>query len=220
MKLIYNELIHPIHWNQDTILKLTIENKVFYRKFLMELTEQIKNKDEAPFKVMKEGEDMTAKLNVMIDLFHLENTEAAIINSLRNQLVKYLQEEYDKATVLKQTIVKAFQECYFDQEFDVFVGDELNLRTFAKLLDISVDFDAPNLVERLVNYIETSYRLELYKVFLLVNLSLYLSKEETELFEKEMVQKKIPVMLLERDHTHSSEWETNFIVTENLSELF
>lgn len=220
MKLIYNKLIHPIHWNQDTILKLTIENKAFYRKFLMELTEQIKNKDEAPFKVMKEGEDVTAKLNVMVDLFHLENTEVAILNSLRTQLVKYLQADYEKVTALKQTIVEIFRECYFDQEFDVFVGDELNLRTFAKVLDISVDFDAPTLVERLVNYIEISHRLELYKVFMLVNLSLYLNEEEIKLFKKEMVQKKIPIILLERAHMHSSEWETNFIVTKNLSELF
>jgi len=215
MMVCFDFLSEPIRFEENCINVLCIENPKFFRSvcnaFINDETEENKiifSENFIPFK---------AKGNVLVtyDYFGLVYSNA-VIKKLYEQTEKYCNTELSKETVqLKTHIVNYFENIIKEFDYDFDFDYEFNLLDLFKAVNLKPVSDKYNLLNTLVDYILILNKYIAPKCFVLLNLHLYFSDEELDLFYNDVVNNHINILVIESKKTFGKNKYENIIIYDN-----
>lgn len=219
MKFVHPYYFQPIEIESEFPVTLVMENPKMFRKTIFELIDQCNGYD---------GNFILSENNEILDL-----SKACVVISdicqqdfmnhdIRNKVQKILESEItgeDETISLLSSI----------EQFGVRVADSfkyplkykitLQPCDLIKFLGFEIDEEDALPLERLIDFLEIYENLLNRKLVVTVNLKEYFSEDEYCIFQKDITNRQINVLMLER-HVHSfDDTEHRIIIDQDLCEI-
>ena len=197
MMVNFDFLSKPIMLTEDKIQVLCVQNKKLFRKIYTsfingELEENniVFSNEYVPFKAK-------GNICVIYDYFSLSYS-SSIIKKLYEQIENYCNIEQPKETLeLKTHIVNYLESIVkaFDYDFDF--NYEINLIDIFKAVNLAPVMDKTEILNCLLDYMLIINKYSTPKCFVLINLHLYFTADEIELFYRDVVDRHIYLLIIE-----------------------
>ncbi len=208
-------LSEPIVFDENKISVLCIENhKLFrniYNALISEKSEEsniVFSENFIPFKTK-------GNICVIDDFFRLSYSNT-IIKKLYEQIEKFTVSDLQHETWQLKAHLINFMELIvksFDYDFDF--NYDINLSDIFKMLNLKPATDKNEILDILLDYILILNRYAPPKCFVLLNLHLYFSIDELNLFYNDIVNNHITVLVLENTQNFYCSAFENVIVYDN-----
>ncbi len=196
MKLIYNLLNKEINLDENINNILVIEHNILFYKFIRNL---IIGEYNEIILLDEKNEKLNVEKNVLLinDFFNLKINETSNITKLHNHLSRLIDQ--DELDSLNNHILKILANIEMLSMFDLSYDMNINITSFFKSINLSFDDDSNSttLLEKLIYYIKIKASLQNFKVFFLVNATLYFDENDLEQIFKYASYSKIIIMLIE-----------------------
>ena len=124
-------------------------------------------------------------------------------DNLINKLYAYLSsktqmsENYERMLQINNAVSGFISSIGFDENLDIDFNSSVDLSLLFKSVDLRFSDDGKSLSEKLIDYITYIRELEGDKIFVFVNLLMFVSYEERELFFQTIIDHRFTVLLLE-----------------------
>lgn len=183
--------------DENPITVLCVENNILYRKifaaFINDTTEENKIVFSENFIPVK------SKGNIcLIDEYFRLSYSNSLIKKLYAYIEAYCNDElHNELQQLKTQLVNFASMIENGLDYDVDFNDDIGLAEILKLLNIKPAADSNELLETLINYILTVNKYAPPKCFVLINLHMYFSREEIDLFYKDIINNHIRLLVIE-----------------------
>lgn len=178
---------------------LVIENKQFYRKLIHALKESVSG-NESYFKIIEnlEEKDLSKMSAFITDVFDININESKIINKIYNILIEESNgsELYDQKIKFEDEINKFIEELIFRFDYDL-TYDRIDYKNIFKGVNLHMEDDFQGLMEKLLEYIDISYKLLDKKIFFVLNLNCYFNSNELEELKRYLCYNNVVVVLLQ-----------------------
>lgn len=216
----FDFLSQPIQFEENQINVLCIEDQKLFRKvcnsFVNNETEEnniVFSENFIPFK---------SKGNVYVtaDYFSFPYSNT-IMKKLYEQLEKYCNNEMQTETFqLKNRLINFLEILIkgFDYDFDF--DYDINLVDVFKLTNLKPVTDNSDALRSLTDYILVINKYAPPKLFVLINLHLFFTENELELFYRDLDNNHINLLVIENKKTfRSSKYESVFICDKDFCEI-
>lgn len=196
-------LINP-NWNRQITLEenkvpiIVVENKYMFRDILLDLRNQIEGKDGyLLFDDLKDTIKISKHIELILDYIHIDLNDKKILTKLYNNLKIKAIEEYQEYSSIVDKVSEYIQTLISDEELELV--QLKNIEPIDLFKGVSLEIEDNNLteMERLIEYIVLMENIVGIKVFILVNLKLFFSENEINLFYDTLINKKIQFVLIE-----------------------
>lgn len=140
----------------------------------------------------------------IIDFYNFNLTEKTLTTKLYKYLDKYISEntflrlKYDEIFSNFATSLTALLD---DIDIDFEYSQTNEIKNALSLINMILYVDNDSLIEKLLQYIKICSELNLCKIIFLVNVKAFLIKDELLLLYKQSLYYKIPIILLESQHS-------------------
>ena len=215
MMVNFDFLSNTINLDEDKTSVLYIENPKLFRNvygaFVNDETETeniVFSENFVPFKTK-------GNVCVIDDLFRLSYSNT-IMKKLYEQLEKYCNYELQKETIELKTHLVNFTEQLIEAfDYDFEFNYDISLLELFKALNIKPDTDTANELDVLRDFITLLNKYVPPKCFVLLNLHLYFTGEELDLFYKDIVNNHIKLLVIENKKTSSKSIYEKVVVFDN-----
>lgn len=199
MKLISDFFENAFELKFKELNILVIENKQFYRKLIHALKESVSG-NESYFKIIEnlEEKDLSKMSAFITDVFDININESKIINKIYNILIEESNgsELYDQKIKFENEINKFIEELIFRFDYDL-TYDHIDYKNIFKGVNLHMEDDFQGLMEKLLEYIDISYKLLDKKIFFVLNLNCYFNSDELEELRRYLCYNNVVVVLLQ-----------------------
>lgn len=199
MKLISDFFENSFELKFKELNILVIENKQFYRKLIHALKESVSG-NESYFKIIEnlEEKDLSKMSAFITDVFDININESKIINKIYNILIEESNgsELYDQKIKFEDEINKFIEELIFRFDYDL-TYDRIDYKNIFKGVNLHMEDDFQGLMEKLLEYIDISYKLLDKKIFFVLNLNCYFNSNELEELKRYLCYNNVVVVLLQ-----------------------
>lgn len=199
MNLVTKYLENSLEIKSKTINTLVLEDTHYFSLFLKGLIEATEIESDE-FELIEDYKtiDMTKYVEIIFDIFNLEANSANILKKMYAELEEDLntQEVYTKKVELESIIANITDELIYRSRFSLKAG-EINYQNLFKAIEIEFDYEKNSVLERLIEYIKVTSELLKTKVYIIVNLDIFLSEEELVELEKFLIYNDIKVLALQ-----------------------
>lgn len=222
MKLVSNRYQQQIDFDFYPVYFLVIENSQEYLKVVEEFYSECNGNDESQFVLSNNSEIISISKNCLFvhNYFDLDINNKKIINEINNRVEKVLPtnnfvEDFYKLNKLFVEINDKIVDCFdIELEYDT----DLTFDKFIKMSSYKIATQS-KFVDRLVSYIKMYCALKKTKLIIFVGLSSFLSKNELELFIKELKYLELNCLLIEPSLKYNLENVGRIIIDEDLCEI-
>lgn len=225
MKLVYPDLENQIVFSENIINVVTIENTLFFVKFIRELINQI-NGDDGLFVLSENNKEISVSksLDIITDLFSLDVNSKKFINSIYSQLVENSIREnyYDKTNILKTLIFEYLEDLIYEIDIPlVYENESLELTSVFKSVKLKVEDETTSLLEKIIHYIGISKEISKIRCYIFINLKQFLIFNELEKLYQYCNYNKINLLLIESCFVEvKHENEKHYVIDKDLCEIF
>lgn len=199
MKLISDFFENAFELKFKELNILVIENKQFFRRLIYDLKESVSG-NESYFKIIENLEEKDlSKMSVFItDVFDININESKIINKIYNILIEESNgsELYDQKIKFEKEINKFIEELIFRFDYDL-TYDHIDYKNIFKGVNLHIEDNFQGLMEKLLEYIDISYKLLDKKIFFILNLNCYFNSDELEELKRYLCYNNVVVVLLQ-----------------------
>lgn len=202
MKLVHPYYFHPIEVNPDFPETLVMENPKMFRKTVFDLIDQCNGYD-GDFVLSENNEilDLSKVCVVVSDICRQDFINRDIRSKVQKILESEITEE-DETISLLSSIEKFGAKVADSFKYPLKYKITLQPADLVKLLGFEIDEEDAPPFERLIDYLEIYENLLNRKLVVTVNLKEFFSDDEYYIFQKDLTNRQINVLMLER-HTHS-----------------
>ena len=205
-----------------TLNTLVIESTEHFANFLRTLIDVI-NKESEEIELIDDYKkiDISKTTDIIFDIFNIEANAAAILKKLYTELEEDLCSEdmYIKKLEMESTVANLVDELTYRSRFSL-KSDEINYQNFFKALSLEFDYEKTSILDRLIEYIKVSSELLNKKLFIIVNLDIFLTKEDLVELSKFLCYNEIKVLALQNKITRQVRTCENLrIIDQDLCEI-
>lgn len=199
MRLSYFDIGLDIHFKENEVVILVIENQQIYTDFLQNL--MAKNSSGEGKILLSENNKKLAiqkLVSVVYSPFLLDLNNKKIISSLYQEL-KEISDEYffvEKENI-NIAIISYLDDLILKVPYAVKFHLELDTISLLKQYEVQLDMDNVSVFEKLLTYIQLERMLCGTKLLVFVNIKAYLSDEELKELYQTAFYNKIYLLLLE-----------------------
>lgn len=223
MKILKHQYIdQDIELGNGTIYNLVIQNPQYLRKFLYSLEEQISNGDDF-FLLSEKGKkkDLSKEGFIIWNPLKIEVDQKKLDTIIQKDLaVHTTQDQKEEYQLLLQKINEYIESLSFSYSLPLAFQSELTLQSFLKSVSLSTIEEPEEFLQRILFQIKKIAFGFSYDIFFFLNLHDYLSKEEMNIFLKEMKSMELfPVLVSSHLPSYKTDDEFVILIDEDLCEL-
>ena len=220
MRLSLDLLTEPIKLNDNEVNSLCIENKEYYRNFIGSLLNDCIDSKTIVFS--KDFKPIKFKGNVLLinDFYNL-SLSSALMKQLYEEISTFCNTELQHQTLQLKSMVANFLENIVENyDYDFTCDYELNLVELLKSQNVKPNIHSENLLNSLLDFLLLINKYTGVKCIMLLNLHLYFSDDEVDLFYKEIIYNHINLLVIENNTNFGkSKYEKLTIIDKDLCEI-
>ncbi len=221
MRLVHPILSKPIHFEENYIHVLIVENGSLLTQLITDILMQ-QNNEEGKFVLSKEFKPIPIPkhLEIITDLFTLNLNSRPIANKLYEalQIIAHNEDCYMQSQHFKQELTNYLEHVLVNTKYNINYDNDFDLIQIFKACKIEID--AHSMLERITEYCDILTNLLKISCIIFVNAKSFLTIEEINLLYDEILYKKYNVLFIE---SHDSEVhhpnEKRIIIDKDLCEL-
>lgn len=222
MNLITEYLENSLEIKPKTINTLVIEDSKYFTTFIKGLLETIYQENDT-FELIEDYKNLNIakSTEIIFDLFNLEANTANRLKKLYEELESDINSEemYSKKIDLERIMITIADDLIYRSRFSLKTG-EINYPNLFKAIAVEFDYDKTSIVERLTEYIKITSELSGKKLFIIVNLDSFLSKDELVELGTFLCYNEIKILALQNTITREVHVDENVrIVDKDLCEI-
>lgn len=221
MKIKFDFLDNIIEFKDGYISTIEIENKKYFSRIinnLLLLNDGILEEANIFENNIKEL-NLTNKINIIIDYFHIDFNNRKIIN----EIYKIIYNIIDENTI--KIINKSYKQIYSslknsiqDIDLPLSIENVVDINSILKISNLSIRYPK-EILDKILLLIDIEEQLKLNNLLVFVNLKQYLNKEELEELYKYSLYKNIKLLLIDsQSYGISNKYEKKLLIDENLEE--
>lgn len=226
MKLKISGIEQEIDFN-NYINILEIEDKKFFRKFLLDINDNIINNITNENIILTGGEsllNMSDNMMIIFDIFNIDFNSKIVLSKLYEKLSKnvYLDknidEDYKKIT---DELICYTRDKLNDLPFEYNINCEINFKNLLKLLELKIDIDKyEKLEEKIMFFIDLISEFDLSKILVLPNIKNYFEEQTLIEIYKYSIYKDVKILIVENNHSiEKLEYENKLYIDENFDDF-
>lgn len=197
MMVNFDFLSEPITFSEDKIQVVCIENKRLFRNIYTAFISGELEKNNIVFSNGYIPFESKGNICAIYDYFFLSYS-SSIIKKLYEQIENYCNAELLKETLELKTYIVNYMESVvkaFDYDFDF--NYEINLVDVFKIMNLTPAVDKAEVLNSLLDYMLIINKYATPKCFVLMNLHLYFTNDEIELFYRDVVDRRTCLLVIE-----------------------
>lgn len=206
---------HPIH-------TMVIESPSLLRSLMRELLDQFDGcKGEFLLADAEHCLDIDKTVECITDLMRIEpSQQKRLCTAIQKELAEIARHELSAELLslyarLHQLIDEAVHLSGMDVEYD----EVSDIAAILKLFDLRPSLPDASLGEKLLLYMDLCTKYLNKKMFIILHLHAFLSREEIALFCKNAVYQKTPLLLVEGYDVDCSVWEKKHVIDADMCEI-
>lgn len=200
MKLVHPDFYCQLEFSENKILVLVLESPKDFTKFLNELRCQIEGED-GKWILSEDGNilKITKACSMIIDPFSIDVNQRKILTALYSSIASEVNtsELMLEWNSLCADIVRVLEAMAKTTDFSLSYHEEFDLKDFLKYCNFHFSVEEGSLLEKLLYYFETAKQVLGIKLFVLINIKSYLTKEEIGYLYEQAFYKKYYLLLVE-----------------------
>ena len=197
MRVSFDFLSEPIKISDEYINVICIENQNVFRNVVSNLHSEEPENLNIIFSENFTPIKFKGSVCFVENVFDL-NYSNSVIKKLYEQIEKYCNNFLQSETVtLKTNIINYFDFIVKAFDYDLEYSYDIELSNLFKIQGLKPYTDSNSFLENLINYIKFIQNYTPVKCFILLNIHLYLSNEELELFYRDIINNHIKLLVLE-----------------------
>jgi CRISPR-associated protein, csn2 family len=223
MKLINEDLNNEIIFEENKVNLLVVENKKKFVEFIQEIIKQI-NGNEGKFFLFDKNTELKIhnKVEIIKDIFDLDINNKKILNKIYHELEELsIDSEFLLETKNMESNLLKYIYCLIEKyDYPLEIVEGLDLKEIFKLLSVKLSLCFSNKVEEILEYIDLVSRILKKEIFVLVNLHIFLEKDDIVALCRECFYKKIKLLFVENQKPDIiNNEERLFIIDNDLCEI-
>ena len=200
MKIVKEQFECPIELEEGRVAVLILEKQEKFTDFVSELKEQLSDNDSG-WILSDNGEILpfSKKLELIIDPFATDLNQKRVLTKLYSVMEKRVVESemLNEWRILYSSMLGMVSNVMDNMPYILQCNQEGDVTDLFKQLDVKFETNPENLLEKLIDYICVISEVFGKKVFVLVNIKSYFTKDELKLLYKKMFYEKIYLLLIE-----------------------
>ena len=221
MKIVHPKINSKIEISEHEISVLVIEEPEFFYELLMDIKSQINNfEGHTVVSVCNEPVSFHKYVELITDPLAIEMNSRTIMKKVLVAMEKCSQEAvyYERTQKLMAEIETYINDLSlnFDTEIEC---QDVSFQQLLKAAELKVVDEYSRLVDRIYAYMELIREFEGDKLFIFVNLSSYIRKEQLQKFVNTVVGHSFQVLLIDSHDFERLEQENRLIVDCDLCEF-
>lgn len=198
MRLVHLDWNFNIEIENNYINSIIIEDKSLFRKVLVELTEQVSG-NEGKFVLSEDYSEISIGkyLDIVSDILFVDPNDKKIKNKIILELIKEANNEVLSLNKVKTELNLFFNKFSNEGMFELDRDEDIDLSSLMKLGKFYIDCDNKNIIDRLITYMLAMREYGKINIFLVVNLSSFVTNEEKRMLFDSIVMNKINLICLE-----------------------
>ena len=223
MKLINEDLNNEIIFEENKVNLLVVENKKKFVEFIQEIIKQ-NNGNEGKFFLFDKNTELKIhnKVEIIKDIFDLDINNKKILNKIYHELEELsIDSEFLLETKNMESNLLKYIYCLIEKyDYPLEIAKGLDLKELFKLLSVKLSLCFSNKVEEILEYIDLVSRILKKEIFVLVNLHIFLEKDDIVALCRECFYKKIKLLFVENQKPDIiNNEERLFIIDNDLCEI-
>lgn len=199
MKLIHTDYTFQINFREGFINHLIVERPEVMSDFVIDLKKQIEGK-EGKWILSDNGEvrELAHHCELILNLFDLDINQRKMINAMHNELSLEIN---DTELLMDWRRLNSDLAVFLDKvienvDYDI-IYNELDIKALFKTVELKFQEHEEHYVEYLLEYLQLTAEVRGIHIFIFVNLSSFLKKEELEYLYEQAFYKKIYLLLMD-----------------------
>lgn len=212
---------HTISFNDGSITSLIIENPITYRKYILELLEQIDGKD-GDFIFSENNKELTIskKLAIITDPINLVFDEKKINTKINKDIVSlaqtnpFIQKElYPLVSILEKYADLITEEYGYNISYD-----QIETSSLIKMLSFHINTEYNSPASKILEWLNITHDILEIEDFVITNLSIYFTEEEIQTLCNEASSLKHNLLLI--DSQKKLNFDNTIIIDSDNCELY
>lgn len=202
-------LSEPIRLDENRIAVLAVENKVCFRNLVQKLQEE---REEQTIVFSEDNQPFGKKEHVkMITDYCDFDFPTVWYKKLYSELAGFCQTEMkEKTAQMSHTVLTFLDELNENFDFDFSYDLEVDLGALFKMQHFEPEQDKNEVMNRLLDHVLLLQKYMPIKCFVFLNLHVFFTAEELEMFFSEMLRRNIPILAIEssipQERCKSEKW--------------
>lgn len=200
MKLTHPDYTFNIEFRENIVNKIVIESPNVLSDIILDLMRQY-NGGEGRWILSQNGEiiKVSEQCELVLDIFNVDLNQKKMINNLYKLLENEIQhsDKLNEWRIISANILGLLERTICDCDYNVCYKDEIEIKDILKIVDVRFERDSDNLCQHLIEYIELSNSVKGTKIFILVNISSFLTNDEINHLYTSCLYNKTYLLLLE-----------------------
>ena len=216
----FDFLSEPVFLKENKIQLLCIENKKLFRDVYsafvnneFEENNIVFSENFIPFK--------SSDIVFVIDDFFRLSYPSSLIKKIYDKIEKEQSIVCsNEMTEIKMYMIRYIETIVAEYDYDFEFSYNVNIADVFKIMDLKPHLEKNDVLGNLIEYIQIVNKYITPKCFVLVNLHLYFSQSEVDLFYNDIINKHIPLLVIENEKNFSkSQYEDIIIYDNDLCEI-
>lgn len=223
MKLINRNYEYVFHLIDGNHFCITIENPLIFRTYVTDLLNQIEG-GEGKF-ILSEGieeKEIDKNISMITDYLRFDPIDKKVSNKINLLLKNFVVDEilYEKTTEVVSTIEKYAISIIDDFPYSLSY-DKIDVNNLLKILNLKITVEYTSLLEKIIEYMKLLHGICGISVFILLNISSFLSPQELEyLIEEANLQKHNLIFIESHNNQVQIPYTKNIIIDKDGCEIF
>ncbi len=218
MKLLYKKLDLEIEIEENVVPVLVIENIEIFKDMIYSIICQSKGENgniilSENYKEIAIGKNV----ELIFNPFELDPGNKKVMAKIYSDIESIIVSEYAlEMTQINADIINLLDKVLLNMQFDITYEPEINKTSLLKAIGLSVTNQESELLSQIINYTKIVHQILGIRLFIFVNLKMYLSSEELKELYKTMHYEKIHLLLLEGIQKNIMDGEKVWIIDKDL----
>lgn len=198
---------------------LVIENQSYFTHFLSEINEALQNNEsEIVLSLENTPLDISKKLELLTVFVPFDMNKKNLLTKLYKKAEVIMEGEdlFEKTQYIVQKNLQYIGEIIQNLPYSIDYSPAFDISYILKAADVKFDSDYESLAEQLIDYMETINSLDCEKCFVLVNIRNYIDDKSMDDFYKNIIYKKLKVLIVSANDYTLSKYEKKTIIDKDL----
>lgn len=214
MRLVHNELHLDLEFKDNSVHIIVIEKPAIIASVLSTLYLQV-NGGDGDFILSQNDKLLSISKNVIFNMepISISLNDKKVMTKLHQEInheieEKYIEEKLELTSKLVGFLDVAVSQVPYIIEYDI----NLDIIGLLKLQNVKLEQMDQSIVEKLIGYIKILCELCGYKIFVFVNLKMYLTEMELKYLYESVFYSKVNLILIENVDRGIKENEVGYII--------
>lgn len=218
MRLVHSGYGIDIEVCENEVNLLCIEQKTSFAVLIQEMLDQ-KNGKDGQFILSEKDKiiNMAKEVEIIINPFVLDCNEKRVQQKLYQEVYKQAVSNYlPETTELNAEIISYLEKITLSVPYDIIFDLEENIQGMLKIYGVRIEQQTSSLLEKITDYLKILVRMCRIKIFIFVNLKIYLDPEDLKKLYEFAFYEKLNIILIENHVTEKINCEKVCILDQDM----